>query len=257
MKIGVIGNSHLAAFKLGWSEIRNQYPDLELTFFGSPASSMRFFKVENGCLTPTKTDLADNLSWTSDGMRHIPGDMDAYILVGMGFSLVHMLALLKEHRTFEYFKDCEGDKQLISDSFLLAALDGILNNSNAIQIIKLLQEISTAPIAYSPNPLPADSVLGDTEYDYYHLAGLLDKCYSHYINGCSSLFSESAVIFAHQPPCTIVDKMFTSQNYSKGSVKLKRGMQSIHNSNDHFHMNAEFGALSLQDLFEKLRVKAS
>ncbi|APD95378.1 hypothetical protein BM523_16020 [Alteromonas mediterranea] len=256
MKIGVIGNSHLAAYKLGWSAIKSQYPNLELAFFGSPASSMRFFKIENKSLVPTKADLAENLNWTSGGMRYIPGDMDAYILVGMGFSLVHMIGLLKDHRTFEHFKDSEGTQQLISDSFLLAALDGVLHNSNAIQLIKLLQEISTAPIAYSPNPFPAESVLGDTDYDYYHLTGLLDKCFSHYIKTCSQLFSDSSVLFAHQPPCTIIDKMFTLNHYSKGSVKLKKGMQSIHNNNDHFHMNGEFGATCLHDLFERLEVKS-
>jgi len=248
-KIAVLGNSHLSAFKLGWEIIKNDFPDLELTFFGSPTTSMRFFKVENNTLVPTTDKVLENIRWTSDGYDYIPGDMDAYILVGMGYSFIHLIDLWKNHRLFKYYNKDDESKQLISESFLEKSMEGTLRNSNALTLIDMLKKITTSPLVYAPNPYASINILQDGNYDYYHFDDLMKKAYDYYFKCADSLFLEREVFFAVQPESTIHDNMFTQDVFSRNSIKLKSGLDSKHASSDYFHMNAEFGAVSLRDIF--------
>lgn len=252
MKIGVIGNSHIAAFKLGWEEIKAEYPGIDMTFFGSPTTSMRFFRVEDNCLLPTNDTLRENLRWTSGGYEHIPGGMDAYIAVGMGFSFVHLMDLLKNHRPPSEYDPSDASQQLISESFFHSAMEGTLKNSNALKLIAQIRQISAAPMVYVPNPYSTTDVLDSDRYRHFHSRPIRDRVFDYYRDGLNEMVSGASVRVIEQPDDTIADRMFTTSRYSKGSIKLKRGMSSPHNGDDYFHMNAAFGATSLRDVLRVL-----
>jgi hypothetical protein len=251
MRVGVIGNSHLAAFKLGWELQKAKCPDFSMTFFGSPTTSLRFLKVANGGLWPTDALVTSNLKWTSEGLDHIPGDLDAYICVGMGFSFVHLIALMQSHRIYrDYEKNDEG-QQLISEAFLRSAMESTLKNSVAIRLMRLVREVTSAPIYYSPNPYGSVSVLDSSQHTYFRLEKTRAEIFAYYKRSLAELLGPLTVIPFEQPSETIVGEMFTKEIFSKGSVKLKQGMRSIHGDDDHFHMNADFGRLSLQEILAR------
>ncbi|NJC22633.1 hypothetical protein BJ994_001709 [Arthrobacter pigmenti] len=252
MKIGAIGNSHIAAFKLGWEEIKSEYPRIDITFFGSPTTSMRFFRVEDNCLVPTSNALRENLRWTSGGYEHIPGEMDAFITVGMGFSFVHLMDLLKNHRPPSEYDPLDDEQQLISESFFHTAMEGTLKNSNALKLIAQIRQISAAPMVYVPNPYGSTDVLNSDRYKHFHSWRIRNRVFGYYKAELSGMFSESSVRVIEQPEDTVANRMFTKSVYSKGSMKLKRGMSSPHNGDDCFHMNAAFGATSLRAVLRHL-----
>ncbi|MDQ0820513.1 hypothetical protein QFZ79_002804 [Arthrobacter sp. V4I6] len=252
MRIGIIGNSHIAAFKLGWEEIKAEHPKIDMTFFGSPSTSMRFFRVEDNCLLPTSDTLRENLSWTSGGYEHIPGGMDAYITVGMGFSFVHLMDLLKNHRPLSEYDPSDDTQQLISESFFHRAMEGTLKNSNALKLIAKIRQISAAPMVYVPNPYGTTDVLNSDRYRHFHSQPIRDRVFDYYKAGLGEMFSEASVRVVELPDDTIANRMFTRSKYSKGSIKLKRGMSSPHNGEDYSHMNAAFGATSLRDVLRHL-----
>lgn len=249
IKIAVLGNSHLAAFKLGWEIIKEDFPNFELTFFGSPTTSMRFFKVDDDKLVPTNTTTLENIRWTSNGYEYIPGNMDAYILVGMGYSFVHLMDLVKNHRLLQDYDKNDETKQLISENFLNMAMSETLQKSNAITLIDMLQHITKSPLIYTPNPYASEDILNDVKFDYYHLNSYLEMAYNCYLKNIDNLFCERKTTFVKQPEGTITNKIFTKEIFSKNSVKLKHGLNNKHEESDHFHMNAEFGAISLRDIF--------
>lgn len=252
MRIGVIGNSHIAAFKLGWEEIRAEYRHVDMTFFGSPTTSMRFLRVENGCLLPTSDALRENLLWTSGGHDRIPGHLDAYITVGMGFSFVHLMDLLKNHRPPSEYDPSDDTQQLISEEFFYSAMEGTLKNSNALQLIAQLRQITSVPVVYVPNPYGTRDVLRNDRYSQFWSSIIRDQVFDYYRAGLNSMFDGLTVRVKEQPDITVEDGMFTLGAYSTGSIALKRGLTSPHKGDDYFHMNAAFGATSLRDILRHL-----
>jgi hypothetical protein len=246
MKIGVIGNSHLAAFKLGWDILDSKHPDLTLTFFGSPATTMRNFRCEGNELIPTTELLKSNLIWTSGGHDRITGDMDAYIVIGMGFSFVHCISLFKSHRPFGYYNAIDESQSLISESFFHAAMENTLRNSNALMIIEMLKIISSAPILYVPNPFSTKQVLLNGKYPQYNDSKICKRVFEFYNDALVNMLKNVQVY--PQPIDTITDQMFTKEKFSRGSIKLKKGLSSVHNEDDFFHMNVDFGVISLSEI---------
>lgn len=257
MKIGVIGNSHLAAFKLGWELVKNEHQNFDLTFFGSPTTSMRFLQIQDGALRPTTDLVKANLKWTSGGLDHIPGDLDGYICVGMGFSFIHLIALLESHRTYQDYDPSDENTHLISDGFLQAAMEGTLQNSISLQLIRQLRELSAAPIYCSPNPYAAVGILTSSKHGYFGFESTRDRAFRYYKQSLAEMLVPFSAVPFEQPQETITNDMFTKDEYSKGSVKLKAGMSSMHESDDHFHMNAEFGAQSLREILRHARGASS
>lgn len=256
MRIGVIGNSHLAAFKLGWEVVKSDYPSIELTFFGSPATSMRLLTVENGAIRPKNEMVAENLRWTSGGLDYISSAFDAYICVGMGFSFVHLVTLLRAHRLSCDYDPENEDQQLISEGFLQRAMEGTLWKSDAAQVIQQVKQISKEPIYYAPNPFGSAEVLQSPEYDYFALEKTRNRAFDFYRKSLQEMPPKWGVTVFPQPEETVVERMFTKPEYSKGSIKLKRGMKSAHKGDDFFHMNSDFGVVSLREILNVISRQA-
>ena len=89
---------------------------------------MRFLK-SMGNLVPTSPLTKENLKWTSETYDYIPGDLDAYICVGMGFSFVHLMAFLMQN-----WDDRMG---MILFVELPACFMGILDGSDARDLVSI------------------------------------------------------------------------------------------------------------------------
>jgi len=86
-RLCLMGNSHLAALKLGWDRLRDAHPDVAVTFFGSRGAGVcKGMRLEGGALVPSAQDLV-NFRWTSGGLKEIRlEDFDCFALVALGFA---------------------------------------------------------------------------------------------------------------------------------------------------------------------------
>jgi len=74
MKLCIIGNSHLAAIKLGWDQVGAEFPWLQPQFFGARADALLDLHAEGGRLVPATPDLAAKIAYVSGGgWQHRPG----------------------------------------------------------------------------------------------------------------------------------------------------------------------------------------
>ncbi len=60
-----------------------------------------------------------------------------------------------------------------------------------------------------------------------------------------------------QPRETLSDHIFTKEDYTTGSIRLAKGFDKIHTSEDLKHMNAEYGKLALLELGNELFLERS
>lgn len=247
MKVAVIGNSHLAAFKLGWELISDEYPAIEATFFGSPANTLHRLEVDGDRLTTSDPKLNKSLIWTSGGMDSIGPDYDRYVLVGMGFSFPHLMAILRHHRPAQYHRG--GGEHLISDTCLDEAMEQTLADSTAVLTIDKVRRITDAPITYFPNPFQTTECL--TKEDFWGLEDARDRMMTFYREGIARLLDPVCTV-VEQPEHTLASPFFTQPEFARDAMKLKRGMKALYAENDYAHMNADFGAHALRRVIETL-----
>ena len=50
MKVLVLGDSHTAAVKFGWEDIKSTQPDIEVDFFALPGERIRFLEAKSGTI---------------------------------------------------------------------------------------------------------------------------------------------------------------------------------------------------------------
>ena len=85
LKIGILSNSHAASLKVGWESIKENYPNIELTFFAAANKGMAKVKPESGNrFTSADILITRMLSITSGGLGSIEvDDYDAFLVYGL------------------------------------------------------------------------------------------------------------------------------------------------------------------------------
>lgn len=245
MRLAVLGNSHLAAVRRGWDLVRDDY-DADLTFFASTAGTMRQLKVAGGALVAATPKVRKSLRWTSGGLDRIEGDYDAYVLVGMGVSYQHLMAILATHRTVELSDG--GDHQLISEACLDTALEETVQRSVAMTVARRLKKITDAPLVCCPNPLPSTEVLLREGYEQRRLNGARERVWPFYRHALSAIVGPRCRV-VEQPPETLAEHDLTKPEFTRDAVELKEGWGQMPPNRDFWHMNADYGALLLREVF--------
>jgi hypothetical protein len=127
-RIVVVGSSHVAALKLGWEEIGENYPGVEIEFFAAPVGIFKFFQ-----LSPDKRFGALNASEFTDAKLNLVRELnggavidlkpfDHVVRVGLATLLYSVVGLLA--RTDVEGLRQTGKKTLISR----AAFDAFIND---------------------------------------------------------------------------------------------------------------------------------
>ncbi|MES2144715.1 MAG: hypothetical protein V4516_10245, partial [Pseudomonadota bacterium] len=104
-RLCVIGNSHVAAFKLGWDQLAARGDALTRaiapTFFGAPRDGLKNLAVRDGRLVPTADFVRDHFARMSGGRADVdPAVYDGFLLVGLGASMKRALRFYRTHRWF-------------------------------------------------------------------------------------------------------------------------------------------------------------
>ncbi len=130
MRLCLLGNSHVAALKLGFS-------GSEAVFFASPSRTLRTLQPQDGELVSTDPDLRRRLAKSSGGAETIRvSEFDAFLVVGCALGLASATGIYKLHRLPQHF---ENGEQVISEAALQKGAYGLIARSLARRLADLLQ----------------------------------------------------------------------------------------------------------------------
>jgi hypothetical protein len=235
MKICVIGNSHVGALKRAWDKMSPAHPGLELVFFAHRGNGMSALKPQGKKLVPTTDDLCAAMKFTSGGQDHIvPADYDAFLIYG-----------LKASPNFG------AGERFFSRQVRQQALDDLTHNKLSLKVLKMVRQLSEAPVYLGHEPLnSASETRPDASIAPYE-SGIAQLNESFY----GPLGAEMLM----QPPSTMVNGKNTDPSFSKDSQRLAIGTSNndaAHPEGEDRHMNAAFGEIWLGAFIERLKSTA-
>lgn len=249
-RIAIIGNSHVAAFKLGWDVIKDEYPGVQIDFFSGAASAMRSLYMADGRILSSSSPVTE-MFVAYAGTEAITAGYDSYILVGMGLGLVSLMCIYEKHRPPRFHEAGEGP-HLMSDAMNEIALEKATTGSSAFHVINLVKQISGgAEVFVVPNPHPSADIL--EKHPFWQDRRILDSCVEVFEETLRGL---NGVSFVPQPADTLHSDQLTKAEFTRGTRLLKARWTRPANDGDPYHMNAEFGVASLRDIFSRLSIQA-
>lgn len=243
MRLCVIGNSHLAALKLGWEMIPERHAEAELVFFGSPLESMQDVIVEGRRLVAPTPLVGQRMKWLSGGLDFI--DVDAYDVF-----FLHGLEL----KFADYFAHA---RKTPPSTGRRASADAVRRAWAGMDVEPFFSTCPSAVLAaklkpfgkrvlVSPAPFPSARLLDGAfpqGVDFWlrqleadgtptpALAGMLDA----WRRGLSRFD------LLDQPAHTVVHGAFTHAGYSQGAKRFGASLDRAIADHDVAHMNAEYG----------------
>ncbi len=264
-RICAMGNSHLAAAKLGWDRIKDDYPDYRFDFFGFPPNSATEFDqhvlVEDGRLVATTEKLRNGFAMTSGGHTAIVGaDYSAFVTLGLGISGPQRARqIFANYRTTDL---AEPGLHLISDALLGAYVKRLCSMPHALRPFEALRAVSDAPIFLHATLTPMSEILTAEKHRgevhtipdvYRRLTPIFDRI-------CKEVGQPDLYRYIPQPPETLEPSGLTRPEFVRSgsgfaafSGKLSKKQQ------DYFHGNADYGVVAVRRLileFERSGLRA-
>lgn len=233
--IGIIGDSHVASLRQGWSLIQPHFPDIELIFFAVPRRGMEGLVVDDGRLRGDRPALVRSLAFTSGTAGDVlPSLYDRIVLVGMGF----------EPPMIEHRHSLAVRRELLRELYL---------ESLSYLIVTRLRTLHDQPIHIIPAPVSALDPGSSAPEPPMSLISLdWMRC------ELESLFADLGLRFVLQAETTLgAGAWGTKYEFAVGAPRLDNRDIKIGQQFPEFekrHMNAEFGALMLRLLFERMNL---
>ncbi|MBV9991545.1 MAG: hypothetical protein JOZ72_09650 [Alphaproteobacteria bacterium] len=239
-KVCLIGNSHVAALKLGWPRIQARFPTMDLVFFASAGLSITF-EVQDGKLVCPDPRIRKRLALTSGGEGDIEPVYDVYVLCGLELSSMRAFRAYAAKRRAE--KAAVG--RTVED--LVAAMEPALRDTIAIEVAAKLRALTEAPMFMIATPLPAH----ERHVEFWDRLKALEMeatVAQSYHLACKNVAGEHEAIFLPQPAQTVGENGLTTRN----RFYLLKPDQVAAEKSLHTHMNPDYGAIVLRDALEKI-----
>ena len=255
MKLCMIGNSHLGAFKLGWDKIRADYPDVAPEFFGLARHTFRHTELVDGAIHPTKPELVEKLQMISGGQDRVPlADFDAFIVVGFTRGVTKILRYITDHGIAGEMND---RSQLISFEMLQEAWTEYMESTPGPHVLRLIRQVSDAPVVIHKRAMLSAGMLDkeSTRGEFYKsMAASGDAPYAaDLLNRLMAPHLDDNMIAISQPEETVWRGVLTKKKYSVYSKPLLESYNA-HAEDDVTHMNAHYGATCMAQALETLGV---
>ncbi len=228
MKVCVLGNSHAAALRQGLDEIEDEIGKrCEVTFFASRREGLRSLTRAGDQLVSTDSRVSRDLERTSRGLNAIvPNAYDLF--------LIHALEFRYDYAILQ--------SGAYSQGFVAAWMWQSWMDSTAFHVLRELRALTRGQIVLSPQPYASAADL--------RVRGAVAR-FSGCPPGIGEIFSRcpngeaiGQVRVLSQPKETIVSRVLTKPEYSRGSLRLDVGDRAsgeAHPDNDYRHMNGKYG----------------
>ena len=159
INVCVIGNSHLAALKLGWDKLNedNQTSQISMTFFGAAANGLQNIEVVDNKLVPTTVNTKRALLFTSQGKDYINLiGFDAILLIGIDCDIGLIHEVLKIHQLTSM---PNAEKNIMSEQCLSTIyIDKFRIEENiTFSLLSKIRSISQIPVLIIPQPFRSHS----------------------------------------------------------------------------------------------------
>ena len=222
MKIGILGNSHVASLKQAWDRIGADHPTIEMVFFAHRGTQMSGMQAVAGKLVPDNPNLREAIIQVSGGRPEFdPAEYDAIVIYGLGASV--------------FIFDEEGP---YSKKVMTIAAENLAKNNVSYTLLERLVGISSKPIYIGHNPFIAayGAITHEGAEKYLASVERLNKL----------IYQPMGARLLPQPSIVNGDK--TDPIYAKGApgLRVEANAQDTRYPDHHrLHMNDAFGELWL------------
>ncbi len=242
-KICVLGNSHIAALKGGWETAAPAKP-LSPDFFGALSKGMESLALIDGKLLPSDPEAAAfYCDISGKGTGAIPEDYEAFVLCGMGmfpnpvFNNYASYATPSTHNTSaEYY---------VSDACLDDLLWDHIDRSMMMHCARLVRGVTDAPVHLVWQAFWSEALF-NIEWRAAQMSPILENNDQDYIHArmraVETRLADEGFSVLQQPKDTLAQGVMTKEEFSRGSVLFREGLNQPHRDNDVFHMNSDYGA---------------
>jgi hypothetical protein len=213
-----MGNSHLAAAKLGWSAIADEYPDFAIEFFGFPPNSSVDFdthvKVVERSLVASTDFLQQGFRLTAGGKTKIDGaDYSAFVTFGLGLAGPGFVArqICAKHRLIQH---AETHSHLFSKACLAATIDDVLRSEKALSPFRAIRAVSSAPIFFQSIPASTVRIKDDPAHadDLSIVPGMFADVSRIFESRCAEIAVEN-IHYLAQPEVTLDESGLTKDEF--------------------------------------------
>jgi hypothetical protein len=243
-RLCLIGNSHLAAMKLGWDKLALMGDPLlagvTVSYYGAPRDMLRNIEVRDGHLVPTNEATRSQFVTLSGHDRLNPANYDAFLLVGVGASIKRVLRLYRGYRwpgvSFTPLNI------LVSPDFARSFLVEGYAGGRLVDVGDKLASVTDKPIFAIPEPcwsLQDGPAPGNRDFGWMDAAANGDG------PALTAMFHDALTTaigprmqLLIQPPSTLEDGIVTRAEFNKGADK---DISGVGGGADAAHMNADFG----------------
>jgi hypothetical protein len=255
MRLCIIGNSHIAALKnaLDGAETKPA-ASVETVFFGSHSNSLRQVRAADGKFVTDDAAVRRALAMTTG--RADPelavADFDCFVLHALfnpNWMPLHTL-WLSQH--------CLATDAVVSSGLVAAFVAENYRNSLLAHMLGVIRSMTDVPIVVSLQPYLSDAIRNDPVQGvpYVGMESLADYRGPTFADALAAVIKADAekqsYVFLPQPAETVVDRFFTAHEYCAGSVRLSAAMDIEHPADDFAHMNRQYGALVMRDIYQRI-----
>lgn len=245
MRIALLGNSHLYAWKRAWNLIGRAYPEVDLVFFAAAGRQLECCEPEGDRLVFKREDVARWIELTSGGRRElVPADYDVLCVAGLKFGMNPVTVLHSGWRADSH-KAKEGSFQLVSDACFQDAVDDLLSGSLAMTLVGRIRRITDKAIWLVPAPAASEAVLTSDQSPWgVRFAGATTDAASlraAYEKASGRLAAEDLIVL-EQPKATLASPILSKDEYrNPGGTKP-----------DFFHLNDAYGKIAIREFLSRL-----
>lgn len=246
MDICIIGNSHVAALKFAWEQVKADYPGRNITFFavGASAATRADWEFAEGQVRLRSERGRAGFAASSGGRRGVTADFDAHVVCG--FHSIKPAAQIHARCRTESQRRDKGRALISEECFVAALRDGLMDRTG-MAVTRLIEDNLGRPVTVIPRPFVSEAALEKRGY-WSRVAATGDSVsLARLFRSAITSLLASGSRFVEQPAETVSDGIFTKVEFTIGSPKLKAGRER--EEDDLYHMNSRYGALVLRDLF--------
>lgn len=256
MNLCVIGNSHLAAIKLGWENIAADHPDFNITMFGAPGHLLAYTEERDGIIAPTQPATQKHFWRTGRAPQIELNQYDRFLLVAVGFN---PFFLFRNYYTHPFYGLNWRWQQLVSRDCFIAAAEGAIMASPGPQMIDQIRRATDKPVELMPQAFRSDAILEGSDGHSLLFRTAVEHNDTAALSALWTEYTTGADIGASiipQPAETMTHDIFTQRKFSDKSVQLRGDLsiaRSTHSKSDCAHMNALYGQTVMSKYLDALR----
>ena len=252
-KVAVIGNSHVAAVKLGWDKIRDRYPEVAVTFFATAGRAGQNRSLEGRVFGFHGKDVQpDEVVFGNDGRRTIDLSQFDHVLRVAEPKKEGKLAQILADTAVDGW-ELDGRAHRMSQAVFEDCVDHVAKR----QVVGRQWRGWTSPeITICAAPYPDERCVGHKRprsLDPWRVLSQRPEEFlwarNLYFERYTRELARHNIAVLQQPKETIAPNGLTLKAFSDGALLMDRPGEE---GEEHIHMNGDYGALIFANYLDQI-----